>query len=99
MIEFVIIVYLGVNIASGLFFYMVEYDVEYILGGDRDKNVRALTFVTMMLFGTLILLYLFFDNLTCIISMFGDDYDDFSQCSDVRTTNNFGGIRFSGEGE
>jgi len=99
VLEFIVIVYLGVNFASGLFFYISRLDVSCILGGEDDRRLRFMAFVGMLLFGTLVDLYLIVSNLDYVMCMLTSNDDDYSFCSGMRTTNNFSGIKFAGDGD
>lgn len=64
MIEFILIIYFGFNIAFTLF--VISYDFDTCLFG-RDINKLSLLIVGL-LFGTLLYVYSFFDKVTCSVS-------------------------------
>jgi hypothetical protein len=99
MIEVFLIAYLGINIATAFFFYVVRYDVDYLLGGESDIKIRGIAFVGMLLFGTFVVVYLLIGNFKYVFCVISSDKSDLGLCSGMRTTNNFSDIMFSGEGD
>jgi hypothetical protein len=99
LLEVVLIFYLGINFASAFFFYVVRYDVEYLLGGDSNVVHRGLVFVGMLMFGFFIDIYLLLDNFKYAFCLLSSDKSDLSLCSGLKSTNNFSDIRFGGDGD